>query len=199
MMRHRSQFHVPLAACNGLTSPGRSNGSRGFFTRAAAGIALRAAPVGFVLYPARATMRSFSQATAYHEAGHAVVAWALGLRVGAVHVRDEDAGGGADVEPADHLNLVDQIAICSAGYAAEQVFGVKNHDLASSTDHAKIVDLLQAHGVSEEDRGAALRDEAHNRARVLLEQYRHKVIRLAQRLFETGSVSEAEFLTFIGE
>jgi ATP-dependent Zn protease len=146
-----------------------------------------------------APTRKFSQATAYHEAGHAIVAWALGLRVGTVHVREEDAGGGADTGPADHLNLVDQIAVCSAGYAAEQVFGIENHDLASFTDHARIADLLAANGVSEEDRGAALRDEAHHRARALLEQYKQKVIRLAQRLVTTGSVSESEFLRFIGD
>jgi hypothetical protein len=51
----------------------------------------------------------------------------------------------------------------------------------------------------EEDRGGALRDEAHDRARGLVEQYKHKVIRLAERLVATGRVSESEFLPFIGE
>jgi hypothetical protein len=32
---------------------------------------------------------------AYHEAGHAVVAWALGLPVGDVYVRKMDEGNGA--------------------------------------------------------------------------------------------------------
>ena len=40
------------------------------------------------------------QATAFHETGHAVVVWALGLRVGTIEVREEDAGGRTDIGPA---------------------------------------------------------------------------------------------------
>ena len=98
-------------------------------------------------------IEKYPRATSYHEAGHAGVAWSLGLQVGTIHVKKEDAGGGADIEFADHLSLVDQIAVCAAGYAAECTFGVENHDLASFTDQMKIADILEAHGVSEEEQG----------------------------------------------
>jgi ATP-dependent Zn protease len=133
-----------------------------------------------------------SAATAYHEAGHAVVAWALGLYVGTIEVR-EDAGGGADIGPADHLSLVDQIAICSAGYAAERLFGVENHERASATDHAKIARLLEAHGVSEEERGPALRDEGHERACAFLLPHKDKMRTLADLLMKQSSVSAESF------
>jgi hypothetical protein len=49
-----------------------------------------------------------------HEAGHAVVALALGLRVARVEVVPEDHSGATDVEPADHLPIEDRIALASA-------------------------------------------------------------------------------------
>jgi hypothetical protein len=70
------------------------------------------------------------RSTAYHEAGHAVVAFALGLLVGTIRVRADDAGGTTEIEPADHLTLIDQIALCHAGTAAEQLFDCRSHDWA---------------------------------------------------------------------
>ena len=64
----------------------------------------------------------YPRGTAYHEAGHAVVAWALGLPVRTIRVRVDYAGGDAEIGPADHLSLIEQVAICSAGSAAEEVF-----------------------------------------------------------------------------
>jgi hypothetical protein len=61
--------------------------------------------------------------TAYHKAGHAVVAWSFGLQVGTISVLADDASGGALIEPADHLDLTQQIAVCAADYTAENVFG----------------------------------------------------------------------------
>jgi ATP-dependent Zn protease len=65
----------------------------------------------------------YPRGTAYHEAGHAVVAWALSLPVGTIRVWEEDAGGGTEIGSASHLSLIEQIAIRAAGHAAEQVFG----------------------------------------------------------------------------
>jgi ATP-dependent Zn protease len=39
----------------------------------------------------------YPRGTAYHEAGHAVVAWSLGLPIGAVSVSDDDASGGTQI------------------------------------------------------------------------------------------------------
>ena len=56
---------------------------------------------------------------AYHEAGHAVVAWALGLPIGNVYVRKMGEGdGGAQIACVYTLSFVDRIAVCLAGIQA---------------------------------------------------------------------------------
>jgi hypothetical protein len=139
----------------------------------------------------------YSRGTAYHEAGHAVVAWTLSLSVGTILVREEDAGGGTEVGSASHLSLIEQIAICAAGHAAEQVFGFEPHDLASFKDHVKVFQLFEAYEVSEEEQGPALRDEGYNYACTLLECHKINVIAVAERLVETGRVDASEFLSLM--
>jgi hypothetical protein len=80
------------------------------------------------------------------EDGHAVVGWALGLRVTVSRVFHDDAKGwkgGTDIADAGHLTLTEQIAIYAAGYTAEQVFKCPAHKLAAFDDHAKIYLLLK--------------------------------------------------------
>jgi hypothetical protein len=96
-------------------------------------------------------------------------------------------------DPPSHLSLVDKIAVCSAGHAAERVFGVESHERASFKDHREIARVLEEHGVSEEERGPMLRDEGHDRACALLLQYKDEVIRLADLLVKQGSVSKESF------
>ena len=88
----------------------------------------------------------YPRGTAYHEAGHAVVAWSLGLPVQAVHVSSGDASGGAEIGDADQLPLIEQIAICSAGITAEAVFEIPNHELAGFNDRVRIFHLLETQG-----------------------------------------------------
>ena len=136
----------------------------------------------------------YLRGTAYHEAGHAVVAWALGLPVMTICVRIGDAGGGTEVGPADHLSLIEQVAVCSAGSAAEEVFECSAHELASFNDHVTVLKLIETNGVSEAEYGPTLRDEGYNCARAYLESHKSKVVKLAARLVECGSVDAAEFL-----
>ena len=116
--------------------------------------------------------KRFPRATAIHEAGHAVVAWSLGLPVGAIRVSDDDASGGTEIGPADHLSLIEQIAVRSAGHAAERVFECPAHERADACDLLKISGLLRANGVSEEEQGPALRDQGHELAKARLEAHR---------------------------
>jgi hypothetical protein len=134
----------------------------------------------------------YPRGTAYHEAAHVVVAWSLGLPVGAVSVSDDDESGATQIGPPDHLPLVEQIAVCSAGIAALEVFGHSTHELANSGDHIKIIQLIEDHGISEEEQGRALRDEAYDFARVRLETHRSKVVVLAELLVEHGRVEALE-------
>jgi hypothetical protein len=140
-----------------------------------------------------AMVERYSRVTACHEAGHAVVAWALGLVVGTICVRADDAGGGADIGSAEHLCLTKQIAARIAGAAAEDLFDCHSHDLASFNDNVKIMELLEEHGISERE-GLALRAEAYRCARKYLEKNRAKVAKLVDRLAQCGEVDGVEFL-----
>lgn len=71
--------------------------------------------------------------TAYHEAGHAVVAWALGVRVAKVEIGPADRGypGGTHTYPPEEaLSLRDQLAILLGGKAAEFLFDAPTHGRA---------------------------------------------------------------------
>ncbi len=136
----------------------------------------------------------YPRATVYHDAGHAVVAWSLGLPVGAVSVSDEDAGGSTEIGLADHLSLVEQVAVCLAGIAAVEVFGRPTHELAGFNDHVKVLNLIEDYGISEEEQGQALRDEGYNFARARLEIHRSKVALLAELLVEHGRIEASEVL-----
>jgi ATP-dependent Zn protease len=81
--------------------------------------------------------KQYPRGTAYHEAGHAIVVWSLGLPVGAVSVSDDDASGATQIGPADHLSLVEQMAVCSAGIAAVHLFELPIHELANIADYKK--------------------------------------------------------------
>src|SRR2546423_174934 len=99
--------------------------------------ALRSASTGLELAQApmtRISTKKYPHATAFHEAGHAVVAWSLGLPVGVIRVSDDDASGGTEIGPADHLSLTEQIAVWSAGHAAERLFECPAHELADARD-----------------------------------------------------------------
>ena len=136
----------------------------------------------------------YLRATAFHEAGHVVVAWSLGLPVGTVSVRNDDASGATEIGPADHLSLVEKVAVCSGGIAADAIFGYQINEHAAAYDRAKIMQLIKDNGISEKEQGPSLRAEGLNCARAHLERHRSKVILLAERLFEHGQIEGAEVL-----
>jgi hypothetical protein len=117
---------------------------------------------------------------AYHEAGHAVAALALDLVVARVEIFHEDHSGAADVQTSDHLPLVDQIAICVAGMAAEKMFDAHAlHELAHMGDHGKVIELIMD---IDETEGDVLRDRGHQRAWDLLKVHASSVKDIAAQL-----------------
>jgi ATP-dependent Zn protease len=137
--------------------------------------------------------KQYPRGTAYHEAGHAVVAWSYGLRVGGVGVSDDDASGTTEIDNAEHLPLADQIAIRFAGIAAEGVFGHPTHKQIGSGDRREVMKLLAAHEVFEHNGDASkLRDLGYRNAKERLEKYRDKVIALAELLVIHGEIKEAD-------
>jgi ATP-dependent Zn protease len=120
---------------------------------------------------------------AYHEAGHAVVAWALGLKVGrmAIAIDGDDAKGAAEIEDDHQSPLIDRIAVCVAGMDAQHLFEAPTHEYAGMDDFGKVYELL-----SDFDEGAGrdLRSAGFQRARDLLTLHKNKVVSLAQALME---------------
>src|SRR5262249_13031115 len=119
---------------------------------------------------------------AYHEAGHIVVAWALGLRVGAaaIGINGDDAEGEADIDHDKHLPLVDEIAICAAGREAQHVFGAPTHCRAGAMDEVKIIKLTEH--LDDETARLALRNEGYQRAHEVTLAHKAKIHRIAESL-----------------
>ena len=136
----------------------------------------------------------YPRSTAVHEAGHAVVAWSFGLPVGAIWVTADDASGGTEISSPAHLTITEQIAVWWGGTVAQDVFECPGHEFAAFKDHEAIMELLEAHGISEEEHGPALRAEGLSIATTRLEANKTQVFSLVERLVEVGRVDAAEFL-----
>lgn len=145
------------------------------------------------------TEDKYPRGTAVHEAGHAVVAWSLDLPVGAIWVSADDASGGAQIGRADHLKLEEQIAVRCAGGIAEEVFECSNHEFATFNDNVAIMALLDEHGVTEENGGAAIRAQGYDIAAAKLGVNRAKVLALIEQLVEHGRVEPAAFLILMND
>ena len=127
---------------------------------------------------------------AVHEAGHVVVAWALGLKTRkmAVGIDGDDAAGAAEIEESPHLLLVDQIAICSAGADAQRMFNAPTHDVAAFSDMVKILNVVDELAEAE---GEALRYAGYRRSKEILELHRATVEHLARALAERAELDQA--------
>ena len=129
---------------------------------------------------------------AFHEAGHAVVAWALGLPVDDIYVRKIGEGdGGAQIGCADALSFIDRLAVCFAGTQAASVFNAPQPEGMGDKDISMVMNLLSGicgtHGI-------VFREQGRARARDLLMEHRSNVTRLAERLVEVHHVDDAEFM-----
>ncbi|MBR0797977.1 hypothetical protein JQ615_21540 [Bradyrhizobium jicamae] len=123
------------------------------------------------------------RSVAYHEAGHAVVALALGLKVARVEIFPEDYSGGADAENSDHLPLVDRIAICVAGMNAAEMFeALPSHELADTGDHRMVLELLEDLEETDATMAFDMRQKGHQRADELLKAHTNSVEDIAARL-----------------
>jgi hypothetical protein len=99
----------------------------------------------FVYRYALAIRECLLRANAYHEGGHAIVAWALRLYVHEITIRDDRPGENTITGGTKHLPLVDQVANCNAGRQAEEVFEHLLPSWASDGDRVDTFNLLAAH------------------------------------------------------
>jgi len=128
---------------------------------------------------------------AVHEAGHAIVAWALGLKTRRMvaGIGGDDAAGEADIDDGAHLPLADQIAICSAGADAQRLLGAPTNEIAAFDDMVRIRDLIDDLA---EDEGEALRYAGYRRSQKLLKMHRATLECLAQALAERTELNQFE-------
>jgi hypothetical protein len=133
--------------------------------------------------------------TCFHEAGHAVVAAALGVEVGDLHVNADDESGGAEndggAEIGCHGDLpdIDRAAICFAGDKAQDIWH-PSQEWGGASDYAKFRELFNCY--SDEDRDA-LEDAGCKRANELLLAHKALVEIVAQLLSRQGRLTAAEF------
>jgi hypothetical protein len=134
---------------------------------------------------------------AYHEAGHIVVAWALGVEVGqaAIGINGDDAKGMSEIGSAESLPLVDKIALCAAGLESQSVFNAPpTHPYAGTMDEARIIELTE--DLDKESR-LARRNDGYQRAHDLIRACAAKVDQLAEKLLAAGSLTRIEVLALL--
>ena len=131
-------------------------------------------------------------AAAVHEAGHVVVAWALGLQVQAMSVTDS-GDCHSEIECTAHRPLFEQIAVAEAGMMAAELLAVPTWPQAGMTDAVKVMELLEQHSAPS-CKGA----EGHTYARKILNSRKALVRALAIALDCTGTLSGTDLERFAG-
>jgi len=133
---------------------------------------------------------------AYHEAGHAVVAWALNLPIGEMRLAKGDEG--VQIGRADHLTVIEQLAICYAGLAAGDLSGDPEAAGEGTLDIRMTTKILVWANLT---RGSPafceeLRRQSGTLAETIVRRHEEMVARLAARLLVSDlSVAEvAEIL-----
>jgi ATP-dependent Zn protease len=144
-----------------------------------------------------ATTNAGRHSAACHEAGHAIVAWNFGLQVGAAQAHDDGAGG-VKISAADHLPLVDQLAIRLGGHQAQALAGCQIFNLQSLRDHLAVERILSEHGIAEGPEAARLRDDAREKAYGILNLRHDMLINIANELMASGQLSAERMADLLG-
>ena len=127
------------------------------------------------------------QEAAYHEAGHAVIACALGCKVRFVII-DLRGGGECQCDDPPEGEREQKIMLCFAGPAAQRKHEPGSwKDWHGKDDYRKAVELVKVLGVSDE-RVSALIRETHG----LVEKHWARIERFAQVLLQRGTLQTDE-------
>lgn len=140
---------------------------------------------GLTLFRTMTSSRSELVGAAYHEAGHVLVALHFGLDVGLIVVR-ENGDGGTKISSTEHLPLLERVAVCMGGGAAQQHFQAPATEHAMMADYAMIYDLTPE--MTDEEREEAI-EKAFIRARGIIAQNADEVARLAKILISHQSIN----------
>ena len=124
-------------------------------------------------------LQSKRKSVAFHEAGQAVVALSFGLQVSQIRIAYDNGSGETDISPADHLSLIEQIAVTLAGINAQKMFDAQTHLWAGCSDMRKVRKLVQG---LRRDESRAVLVTANGCARHILSAHKEKVCRIAAHL-----------------
>jgi ATP-dependent Zn protease len=139
----------------------------------------------------------YPRATAFHEAGHAVVAHCVGLQVTRILINSDDESGGTDTLPYNDLATIDQATFLFAGLQAQNIWQARPVPvhLIGGKDFGDFNTLTKDLSDKERD---ALRFDAYERANRLLLANKAKVEAVAKRLMERGQMEGSEFMRLMG-
>jgi predicted nucleotidyltransferase len=118
---------------------------------------------------------------AYHEAGHAVLAWVLGSQVRSVVIYSDGSGGETQTAPATEQE--GRFIICFAGSAAQRRFG-RVEAWHAYSDLGNAIKLAETHEISE-DRASELIGKAHE----LVAEHWANIERVAVALIAGGRLN----------
>jgi hypothetical protein len=127
--------------------------------------------------------------TAYHEAGHALVALHYGLMVMRVWIAANGDGGTDYIGGDAHLPLHTRFVLRLAGSAATQHFNVPIEDSAPRGDYVEIINLTP--DMTEQERGPFITTARAHAAQIIARNAK-EIVRLAALVAEKRSVALSE-------
>lgn len=130
---------------------------------------------------------------AVHEAGHALVASALGCKVQELRIKDNGSGT-FDIKCGVVLPIIDQIAIAEAGMAAVELLEAPTSPQAGLSDAAKVREILEDYPDDQIDHLAA---EGHKRAMAILMDRQSVLVALADALLSSSFLDETALVPFL--
>ena len=144
-------------------------------------------------------MTDFLRPNAYHEAGHAIVAWAMDVPVHEIAICDDRPGGHTKTVAGgdDQLPLSNLVMLLNAGRQAEAIFGHLRPSWAGDGDRMDTVKLLADHDVSDTAEIERWIELGCEHARYILRRHAHQVDRLAAQLIECRRMSADQFERFM--
>jgi len=143
--------------------------------------------------------RDDKERTAFHEAGHAVVAWSFGVIVGCIHLDLKNESGHAMIGPATHLKPIEQIANWYAGREAEKAFKFPANPHKSKDDLFRVGQILDEHTPGETRERQDLRERGRACAEACLREHESKVLLVVRHLMQHHYVDRVAFEAMMQE
>jgi predicted nucleotidyltransferase len=128
-------------------------------------------------------------AAAYHEAGHAVIAWAMGCTV---HFARLKAEGGGEYGCGDPVEEEGKFILCLAGPASQRKHG-PTESWHGGGDYGKAAEIALRFGVTDERASKLI-----EKARELVAEQWHHIEGVAAALIECGKLDTAEIEALLG-